>query len=65
MRTNIVIDETLIEDAMALTKLRTKREIVHKALEEYVRVLKKKDLRGLRGKIRLVEGYDYKKLRAR
>jgi Arc/MetJ family transcription regulator len=65
MRTNIVIDETLIEEAMALTKLRTKREIVHKALEEYVRVLKKKDLRGLRGKIRLAEGYDYKKLRAR
>jgi Arc/MetJ family transcription regulator len=65
MRTNIVIDETLIEEAMALTKLRTKREIVHKALEEYVRVLKKKDLRALRGKIRLAEGYDYKKLRAR
>jgi Arc/MetJ family transcription regulator len=65
MRTNIVIDDTLIEEAMALSKLRTKREIVHKALEAYVRGLKKKDLRNLRGKIRLAEGYDYKKLRAR
>jgi Arc/MetJ family transcription regulator len=65
MRTNIVIDDTLIEEAMALSKLRTKREVVHRALEGYVRVLKKKDLRELRGKIRLAEGYDYKKLRAR
>lgn len=65
MRTNIVIDDALIEEAMALTKLKTKREIVHKALEEYVRVLKKRDLRELRGKIRLAPGYDYKKLRAR
>jgi Arc/MetJ family transcription regulator len=65
MRTNIVIDDTLIEEVMALSKLRTKREVVHRALEGYVRVLKKKDLRELRGKIRLAEGYDYKKLRAR
>ncbi len=65
MRTNIVIDDTLIEEAMALSKLKTKREVVHRALEGYVRVLKKKDLRELRGKIRLAEGYDYKKLRIR
>ncbi len=65
MRTNIVIDDTLIEEAMTLSKLKTKREVVHRALEGYVRVLKKKDLRALRGKVRLAEGYDYKKLRAR
>lgn len=65
MRTNIVIDDTLIEEAMALSKLGTKREVVNKALEEYVRALKKRDLRDLRGKIRFAEGYDYKKLRAR
>ena len=65
MRTNIVIDDGLVEEALALSKLKTKKDVVHKALEEYVRVLKKKDLRELRGKIQLVEGYDYKKLRAR
>jgi Arc/MetJ family transcription regulator len=65
MRTNIVIDDVLIAEAIALTKLKTKREVVHKALEEYVRLLKKKDLRALRGKIRLAPGYDYKKLRSR
>jgi len=65
VRTNIVIDDALVEEAMALSKLKTKRGVVQRALEEYVRVLKKKDLRPLRGKIRLAEGYDYKKLRAR
>lgn len=65
MRTNIVIDDTLVEEAMALSKFKTKRDVVHKALEEYVRILKKKDLRALRGKVRLAEGYDYKKLRTR
>lgn len=64
VRTNIVIDDALVEEAMALSKVKTKRGVVQRALEEYVRVLKKKDLRNLRGKIRLAEGYDYKKLRA-
>jgi Arc/MetJ family transcription regulator len=65
MRTNIVIDDRLVEEAMALSKLKTKRDVVHRALEEYVRALKKKDLRELRGQVRLAEGYDYKRLRAR
>jgi Arc/MetJ family transcription regulator len=65
MRTNVVIEDRLIEEAMALSKLKTKRDVVHKALEEYVRTLKKRDLRDLRGKVRLADGYDYKKLRAR
>jgi len=65
MRTNIVIDDRLVEEAMALANLKTKREAVHKALEEYVRALKKKDLRELKGKVRFAEGYDPKKLRPR
>lgn len=65
MRTNIVIDDSLIEEAMTLSKLKTKKEVVHQALEEYVHALKKRDLRDLRGKVRLADGYDYKKLRAR
>jgi Arc/MetJ family transcription regulator len=36
-RTNIEIDETLIRQARKLTRLKTKREIVHKALELLVR----------------------------
>ena len=65
MRTNIVIDDTLMKEAMSLSRLRTKRVVVHKALEEYVLSLKKKDLREIQGKIRLANGYDYKKMRQR
>jgi Arc/MetJ family transcription regulator len=36
-RTNIDIDEKLIREARKLTRLKTKREIVHKALELLVR----------------------------
>ncbi len=36
-RTNIDLDETLIRKARKLTRLKTKRKIVHKALELLVR----------------------------
>jgi Arc/MetJ family transcription regulator len=64
-RTTIVIDEALMREAIALSRLRTKRDVVHRALQEYVRTLKKRDLRELRGRIRLSDDYDYKKARSR
>jgi Arc/MetJ family transcription regulator len=33
MRTNIVLDEDLVREAIAVTGLRSKKEIVHKALQ--------------------------------
>jgi len=36
-RTNINLDETLIRKARKLTRLKTKRQIVHRALEVLVR----------------------------
>lgn len=65
MRTNIVIDDLLIEQALKLSKLKTKKEIIHKALEEFVKNRKRLDLRKIKGKINLAEGYDYKALRSR
>jgi len=37
MRTNIELDETLVEQAMNLTKITTKKALVNKALEELVK----------------------------
>ncbi len=65
MRTNVVIDDKLIQEAFRLTKLKTKKEIIHKALEEFIQNRKRLDLREVRGKIRFAEGYDYKKMRTR
>ena len=60
-----MIDDTLMKEALTLSGLKTKRDIVHKALEEFVRNLKKRDLREIRGKVRFAADYDYKKLRSR
>jgi Arc/MetJ family transcription regulator len=63
MRTNIEIDDELMEEAFRLTNVRTKKELVHLALMEFVKAKKKKDLLELSGKIQFHEGYDYKTLR--
>ena len=63
MRTNIVLDDDLVQEAFQLTGVRTKRELVHMALKELVRRSRKRDLTELAGKIRLREDFDYKAMR--
>lgn len=63
MRTNIVLNEDLIEEAFKYAQVKTKRELVNLALKEFVTNHKRKDLRELAGKIRFDDSYDYKKLR--
>ncbi len=63
MRTNIVLDDNLVEEAFKYSKAKTKKELIHEALREFIASRKKLDLRDLRGKIAFQEGYDYKKLR--
>ena len=63
MRTNIVLDDNLLDEAMELTGSSTKKEVVHLALEELVNRRKRRDLTELAGKIRLSEGFDHKKAR--
>lgn len=62
-RTNIVIDDSLMEKAMILSGLATKREVVEKALVEFVQRRVRRDLLDLEGKIRFMDGYDHKALR--
>jgi len=50
MRTNIDIDDKLMRDAMAATKLKSKKEVVHIALSELVRLSKQKSILRFRGK---------------
>lgn len=51
MRTNIVIDDRLMADALALSGAKTKREAVQLALETLVRLKRQDDIVKLRGKI--------------
>lgn len=45
MRTNIVLDDDLVEQGMALTGIKTKRELVQVALEALVRARRRRNLR--------------------
>jgi len=63
MRTNIVLDDDLLEEALTVSGARTKREVVHLALQELVRSRKKKNLADLSGRIRFRKGFDHKTLR--
>ena len=51
MRTNIVIDDKLMRDALRATGLKTKREAVELALRTLVRVNQQAKIRQFRGKL--------------
>ncbi len=51
MRTNIVIDDKLMKDALRATGLKTKREAVELGLRTVLRLRQQEDLRRFRGKV--------------
>lgn len=51
MRTNIVIDDRLIADAMKASGSRTKRETVELGLKTLLRLSRQGAIRNLRGKL--------------
>lgn len=63
MRTNIVLDNKLVEEALKLSGLKTKKEVIHQALLEFVQNRNRRDLRELQGKLLFDDAYDYKVLR--
>ena len=52
MRTNIVIDDQLMDKAINLSGLDTKKAVVEQALKLYIQLLQQAALRELRGKLR-------------
>ena len=51
MRTNIVIDDRLMSDAMAASGARTKREVVELGLKTLLQLRQQAGIRALRGKL--------------
>ena len=51
MRTNVVIEDHLIEEGLELTGLKTKRELVNHALRELLARKKRKAILALEGKL--------------
>ena len=63
MRTNIVIDDELLNAAFSVSNAKTKKELIHEALKEFIRLKKRKDLVELAGSVSFHKNYDHKKLR--
>lgn len=51
MRTNIVIDDDLMEETLRITGIKTKREAVEEGLRTLLRLRKQEQIRRLRGKL--------------
>ena len=51
MRTNIVIDDQLMAEALRLTQLKTKREVVDLGLRTLLRLSQQEEIRRFRGKL--------------
>jgi Arc/MetJ family transcription regulator len=63
MRTNLVLNDALVKEALMYAHVSSKRALVDLALREFVENHRKLDVRDLRGKIQFNAEYDYKALR--
>ena len=63
MRTNIVLDNKIVEEAFKYSRSKTKKDLIMEALVEFVESKKRKNLLELKGRIKFSENYDHKKYR--
>ncbi len=63
MRTNVVLDDDLINEAIKLSEVKTKKDVINIALREFVATRKRSNLLELEGKIEFSDNYDHKVLR--
>ena len=58
LRTNIEIDEELVAEGMRLTRLKTKKALINRALEEFVRKKRRKKILSMEGKVEWIGSLD-------
>ena len=63
MRTNVVLDDDLINEAIKLSGVKTKKDVISFALQEFVATRKRGNLLDLEGQIEFQDDYNYKALR--
>jgi Arc/MetJ family transcription regulator len=63
MRTNIVIDDELLNEAFSVSNAKTKKDLIHEALKEFILLKKRKDLTELAGAVKFHKNFNHKKLR--
>jgi len=63
MRTNIVLDDALVSEAISVSGARTKREVVDLALRELVARRRQRELKTLVGRELIAADYDVRAVR--
>ena len=61
MATNLAIDDQLLEEALLISGLKTKKDTVNHALREFINRRKQLEILELFGNLDPDEDYDYKK----
>ena len=61
MATNLAIDTELLNEALIISGLNTKKDTVNQALMEFVQRRKQREISSLFGSLPQDEEYDYKK----
>ncbi|SMM97912.1 hypothetical protein SPONN_236 [uncultured Candidatus Thioglobus sp.] len=68
-RTNVVLDEKIVQEAMEIGHIKTKRALIDTAIKEFIAKRRKNTLVDflveLNGESPFYEGYDYKNMRGR
>ena len=65
MATNLAIDDNLLRTALVIGGLKTKKDTVNLALDEFIQRRKRQEIINLFGKIEFDKNYDYKKSRGK
>ena len=52
MRTNIIIDDSLMNEALQLSDLKTKKAVVEEGLSLLIRLKKQQRIKSMRGKLK-------------
>ena len=63
MQITLNLDESLLNEALQITKISNQEDLISLALQEFVRSRRKKNLLDLAGQIQFAPDFDYKALR--
>jgi Arc/MetJ family transcription regulator len=65
MAVNLAVDDNLLKTALVIGGLKTKKDTVNLALDEFIKKRKRQEVINLFGKIEFDKNYDYKKSRVK